>query len=173
MDSIKISIPFIEILTNENIQKLAMSSLLLGANVEKTEDGITTYSKVKNNYTSYSVLTFEVCSYILSLGGEIKNYHTYIEINPADVVPTGIRGSIIYDDQENEVNVTWNQWVHSNKAINVINNSNFISSYSHYAGFRSIEKPEKCLTFSEIQILLNEGYNVLNKSQYLNLLEGV
>jgi hypothetical protein len=170
MDSIKISIPFTEILTNQNIQNLAMSSLMLGAVVEETENGFTTYTKIKNNDTTYNVLTFNTCAYILSLGGEIKNYQVYIEINPNDLVPNGIRNNKITNEEGIETQLTWSEWIHPSNTYTTFSGKNYISSYSHYAGFKSSEKPEKCLFFSEVLILINAGYNVLNKLQYLNLI---
>lgn len=170
MDSIKISIPFTEIVTNPNIQNLAMSSLMLGAIVEETENGFTTYTRIKNNNTTYSVLTFNTCAYIISLGGEIKNYQTYIEINPASLVPDGIRDNKVINDEGIETQLTWEEWVHPNNSYIIVDDKKYISSYSHYAGFQDIEKPAKCLNFSEILVLLSAGYNVINKSQYLNLL---
>ena len=172
MDFIRISIPFTEILTNQNVQNLAMSSLMLGAKVEETENGFTTYTNIKNNDTTYNVLNFNTCAYLLSLGSEIKNYHTYIEIKLSDLVPDGIRDNKILqyeNDVAVEIQLTWLDWINVNAGYSIINNKTYISSYAHYAGYQSHEKPDKCLTFTEIQTLINAGYTILSKSQYLNL----
>lgn len=180
MDSIQVSVPFSKLLEDTNINNLAIASLMLGADVEKTEenDGLTTYTNIKNNKITYKMLTLDFVGYIISIGGEVKNYHTFIEINPTDLVPSFIRENsttVDSDENNNELsepiikNLTWNEWIHPSQNIITIASKSYISSFAHYGGFKSSEKSEKCLLGSEITALRTAGYNVLTKGDFIDL----
>ena len=170
MNFIKISLPYSELLANDSIKNLAIASIMLGAKVQDTDKGITTYTNVKNDSTTYNMLTLDTVAYIVSLNGEVYNYQTFIEIDLNTLVPTSIRNSTIIID-EIETRLKWIDWIDSNAGYTTIDNKTYISSYANYSGFKSTEKPDKCLTGSEITILRTNGYNVLNKNEFITLKE--
>jgi hypothetical protein len=157
MDFVQIEIPFLELTSNSQIQGLALAAVLGGAKAVGTVDGLTTYTAISNNDNTYQILTYTVVAYIVSLGGQVLNYQSFIEVDLTDNVPSYIRD---FDG------VTWGEWVHQNSNTITIDSKTYISGYSHYAGFRSSEKPEKHLTGTELSALIADGYNVLNKAQF-------
>ncbi len=172
MDFVEIKIPFSEITSNSQIQGLALAAVLGGAKAVGTVDGLTTYTAIGNNDNTYQMLTYAVVAYIVSLGGQVLNYQSFIEVDLTDDVPNYIRDFETIDFAGQVVNLTWQDWIHQNSNTITINSKTYISGYSHYAGFRSSEKPEKHLTGTELSALIADGYNVLNKVEF-NILNQV
>jgi hypothetical protein len=166
MDFVEIKIPFSEITSNAQIQTLAVKAVLGGAKPVNTVDGLTTYSAISNNDNTYQILTFDVVAYIVSLGGQVLNYQSFIEVDLTDDVPSYIRDFETINLDGVVVNLTWQDWVHANSNTITIDSKTYISGYSHYAGFRSSEKPQKHLNGTELSALIAEGYNVLNKVEF-------
>jgi hypothetical protein len=166
MDFVQIEIPFSELTSNSQIQGLALAAVLGGAKAVGTVDGLTTYTAISNNNNTYQILTYAVVAYIVSLGGQVLNYQSYIEVDLADDVPSYIRDFETISLDEVVVNLTWGEWVHANSNTITIDSKTYISGYSHYAGFRSSEKPEKHLNGTELSALIANGYNVLNKVEF-------
>lgn len=156
MNHIKVEIPYSEVLNNPQIQSLALSAVLGGGSVEGTTNGITTYNKISNNENTYALLTYDVIAYIVSLGGEVYNYQSYIEVDLNEKVPNYIRGS-------NEL--TWNEWLAQGQTPIEVDGKTYINGYAHYSGFKTSEKHLKHLTGTELTALINDGYTVLNKAQ--------
>jgi hypothetical protein len=172
MDFVQIEIPFSELTSNSQIQGLALAAVLGGAKAVGTVDGLTTYTAISNNNNTYQILTYAVVAYIVSLGGQVLNYQSYIEVNLTDDVPNYIRDFETISLDEIVVKLTWQDWIHPNSNTITIDSKTYISGYSHYAGFRSSEKPEKHLNGTELSALIADGYNVLNKAQF-NILNQV
>jgi len=166
MDFVEIKIPFSEITSNAQIQTLAVKAILGGAKAVNTVDDLTTYSAISNNDNTYQILTYSVVAYIVSLGGQVLNYQSYIEVDLTNDVPSYIRDFETISLDEVVVNLTWQDWVHANSNIITIDSKTYISGYSHYAGFRSSEKPQKHLNGTELSALIADGYNVLNKVEF-------
>jgi len=172
MDFVEIKIPFSEITSNAQIQTLAVKAILGGAKAVNTVDGLTTYSAISNNENTYQILNFDVVAYIVSLGGQVLNYQSFIEVDLTDDVPSYIRDFETINLDDVVVNLTWQDWIHPNGNTITIDSKTYISGYSHYAGFRSSEKPEKHLNGTELSALIADGYNVLNKVEF-NILNQV
>jgi len=169
MDFVQIEIPFLELTTNEQIKTLAVTSIIGGAKVTGTKNGLTTYTGISNNSNTYSLLTYNVVAYIVSLGGQVLNYQSYIEIDLTDNVPSYIRDFETVNEAGETVNLKWSEWIHINQPPITIDEKIYMSGFSHYAGFRSEEKPLKHLNGTELSALIAGGYNVLNKEQFNNL----
>jgi hypothetical protein len=90
------------------------------------------------------------------------NYQSYIKVVLTDDVPACIRDF---------TGLTWADWIHANQPAIEIDGEFWVSGYAHYAGFRSIEKPEKHLTGTELTALIAGGYTVINKVAFNALLE--
>jgi hypothetical protein len=172
MDFVQIEIPFPELTSNSQIQGLALAAVLGGAKAVGTVDGLTTYTAISNNDNTYQILTYTVVAYIVSLGGQVLNYQSFIEVDLTDDVPSYIRDFETINLDDVVVNLTWQDWIHQNSNTITIDNKTYISGYSHYAGFRSSEKPEKHLNGTELSALIADGYNVLNKVEF-NILNQV
>jgi hypothetical protein len=147
---------------------------MLGAKVEKSINGLTTYTNIKNDSMTYNMLTLDAIAYITSLGddikGEVYNYQTFIKINLNDDVPDSITNHSRIDENENVITLKWSEWMHPNNYAILINETDYyMSSYAYYAGYKSIDKPDKCLKGSEIISLRNLGYTILNKEQFILL----
>jgi hypothetical protein len=166
MDFVEIKIPFSEITSNAQIQTLAVKAILGGAKAVGTIGGLTTYSAISNNDNTYQILTYSVVAYIVSLGGQVLNYQSFIEVDLTDDVPSYIRDFETISLDEVVVNLTWQDWIHANSNTITIDSKTYISGYSHYAGFRSSEKPQKHLNGTELSALIADGYNVLNKVEF-------
>lgn len=169
MDFVKVVIPYDKVLSDAQIQQLAVASVLGGAKVEATVNGETTYSNISNNANTYNMLTFDVVAYIISLGGNVINYQSYIEIDLTANVPNFIRDFEVLDFEGNATNLTWAEWINSNQSAIEINGKHYISGYAHYAGFKSSEKPNKHLDGKELTALRVAGYAVLNKAEFVTL----
>jgi hypothetical protein len=111
-------------------------------------------------------------AYIVSLGGQVLNYQSFIEVDLTDDVPSYIRDFETMGLDGVVVNLTWQDWIHPNSNTITIDSKTYISGYSHYAGFRSSEKPQKHLNGTELSALIADGYNVLNKVEF-NILNQV
>lgn len=183
MDFIKILIPYSEVLNNAQIQPLAIAALLGGAKSEGTTNGVTTYSNISNNSNTYNLLTYDAISYIVSLGGNVFNYQSFIKINLSDEIPSPI--NIGTEESPNMINIrdyeyedengimvsnTWGSWLSPNQSPIEINGEYYISGYAHYSGFKSEEKSIKHLDGRELFLLKTMGYTILNKQQFLDLL---
>jgi hypothetical protein len=148
---------------------LAIGAVIGGAKPQGTALGVTTFDNIGNNLTTYNMLTYAVVADIIAASGEVLNYQSYIKVVLTDDVPAYIRDYQTIDNQE--VTLTWADWIHANNPAIEIDGEFWISGYAHYAGFRSSEKPEKHLTGTELTALIAGGYTVINKVAFNALLE--
>lgn len=173
MDFIRVDIPYSEVLNNAQIQQLAIASVLGGGKVVGTTDGMTTYSNISNNQNTYALLTYDVVAYIISLGGEVYNYQSYIVVDLTANVPSYIRDNSVTDLEGNETAITWEQWLANGQSGIVVDGKIYISGYAHYSGFKSSEKLQKHLTGTELTALRMNGFEVINKEDFKALLNEV
>jgi hypothetical protein len=171
MDYVVIKIPSIELLTNQLIINLSSKSLSLGARVEGSEGGVTTYGNIGNHGLTYSILTYSVVKDIIDLGGNVLNYRSFIEVDLDANVPSYIREFEVIDEDGETINLSWGDWVHTNQPPALIDGKYYISGYGRYAGFSSLDKPKMHLDGIELCSLIADGYNVLNKDQFITLKE--
>lgn len=174
MDFVQVNIPYSEVLSNPQIQQLAIAAVLGGAKVDGTTNGITSYINISNNSNTYDMLTYAVVAYIVSLGGEVYNYQSYIAVDLDANVPSYIRDYEVTtaDELGTETTnpVTWREWLAVGQSSTNIEGVDYISGFAHYSGFKSSEKPQKHLTGTELSALIASGYNVLNKEVFSSML---
>jgi hypothetical protein len=171
MDFVVIKIPFAELVTNEVIQQLAVAALLGGAKAVGTVNGLTTYTGISNNDNTYAILDREAVAYIVSLGGEVLNYQSFIKVDLEENVPSFIRDFETTNEEGETINLKWGNWIHTNKPATIILGDTYISGYARNAGFRAKDKPQMHLTGTELGALIDAGFTVLNKNEFITLLK--
>lgn len=166
MDFIQIEIPSDLLDTDAIIDALSISAIKRGANPYEGENNKTIFPNITNTESSYAKLTYDAVAYIVSLGGEVLNYQSYIEVDLTANVPSYIRD---YQDSDGN-NLTWAEWLATGQSSTEIGGKTYISGYAHYSGFKASEKAEKHLTGTELTALRLNNYTVLNKSQFNDLM---
>ncbi len=189
MNFVQIQIPYSAILNDEVLKTTAISAILGGTDIDNTTNGVTTLTGMKNDVLTYSMLPYlpnpnhptlavehqVTIKKIVEVGGDIFNYQSYIKIEPTNLIPLGLDEGgnsieVIRDSYTNQVQVTWQEWLATQTNLITIGNDVWISGYAHYTGFKESQRVSSHLTGKELLFLINEGYTVLNKSDFLTLL---
>jgi hypothetical protein len=166
MTYIIIKIPSLQLLVNEFIADLSNKSRSLGATVQGSENGITTYGNIGNNALTYSLLTYDVVKSIVDLGGNVLNYQSYIEVDLSANVPTYIRGSQETDIDGVITNNTWQEWLHPNQPVITLDNKTYVSGFGNTAGFKTADSYLHHLDGIELTALVADEYVLLNKNEF-------
>tara|TARA_R110000772_G_scaffold87868_1_gene182866 strand:+ start:28 stop:492 length:465 start_codon:yes stop_codon:yes gene_type:complete len=121
----KITIPMSLIDTDENIQTLAMSALMKGANASYKGEAV--IYPIESRF-----LDLNTVKYLDSVGAIIENYSVFIEItSKTDLVPSGLIGATTLNEEDVETPNTWEDWKRYNHTFYEVDDRIFIGTNAH------------------------------------------
>lgn len=116
-----VKIPLTVIDSDEDIQKLAMSALIKGANPSFLNDSVS--YPIEQKY-----LELDHAKYCYSQGATITSYPLFVEIDPTSDVPDGIPNATYTNESDEEMRHTWETWCLPNHSIMNVADRNFIGT---------------------------------------------
>ena len=112
---------------DSNLQALATQVAIYGGSINYTESNDSVVYGVSNKNVGV-----ENAKYVVSKGGDVKEYPLWIEINsPEDNVTTGLIGATVTDEDDVTTNVTWGEWLKPNNYIIEREGQKYVATSAH------------------------------------------
>lgn len=106
---------------NESVFNLAVFAKTAGAESQTSEDGTETYFWINSK-----LIPLSLAKSLVPAGVLFEGFPLWIKVaDITEVIPEGVPNSVKVDEQENESQKTWEEWVGSNYTITEGTDGNF------------------------------------------------